>query len=47
MCSTHVVCGTHVELFDLMNVTNVIIISHLNMIDYECNVTFDDVRVLK
>jgi hypothetical protein len=36
-----------VELFDLTNVTNVTKISHLNMIDYERNVTFDDVKILK
>jgi hypothetical protein len=46
MCWTHVVCGTHVEVFGLNNITNVIKISHLNMIDYECNVAFHDVRIL-
>jgi hypothetical protein len=45
MCWTHVVCGTHVELFDLANVMNVTRINHSNMIDYESsNVTFDHVE---
>jgi hypothetical protein len=35
---------THVEL---SNVINVIKISHLNMTNYDCNVTFDDVTILK
>jgi hypothetical protein len=44
MCWTHVICGTHVELFDLINVTK---IDHLNTIDYEYDVTFHDVAILK
>ncbi len=35
---------THVEL---SNVINVIKISHLNMTNYDCNATFDDVTILK
>ncbi len=40
MCHTK----THVEL---SNVINVMKISHLNMTNYDCNVTFDDVTILK
>ncbi len=38
------------ELFGLINmnnVTNVIQISHVDLIDYGCNVTFDVVKILK
>jgi hypothetical protein len=44
MCWTHVICGTHMELFNLTNVT---IINNLEIIDYEYDVTFDDVTILK
>jgi len=35
---------THVEL---SNMINVIKISYLNMTNYDCNVTFDDVTIFK
>jgi hypothetical protein len=40
-------CDTHVELFDLTNVTNEIEISHLNMINRDYNVIFYNVTILK
>jgi hypothetical protein len=44
MCWTHVICGTHMELFDLTNVTK---INHLEITAYDYDVTFDDVTILK
>ncbi len=35
------------NLFDSTNVTNVIKIGHLDMIDYDYNVPFHDVTILK
>jgi hypothetical protein len=43
-CMSH---DTHVVLSDLTNVINVLKINHLYMIDYDYNVTFDDVAILK
>jgi hypothetical protein len=44
----HVTYVTFVpNLFDSTNITNVIKIGHLDMIDYDYNVTFHDVTILK
>jgi len=37
-------CGTHMKLF---NLSIVIKFFQIDMIDYECDVTFDDVKILK
>jgi hypothetical protein len=38
------ICDTHMELSNLINVTK---INHLDMNNYDFNVTFDDVAILK
>lgn len=40
-------CDTHVVLSNLTSVINVLKINHLYMIDYDYNVVFDDVAILK
>ncbi len=40
-------CDTHLVLSNLINVTNVPKINCLYMIDYDYNVTFDNVAILK
>ncbi len=44
MCWTHVICGIHMELFDLINVTK---ITHLDMTNYDYDATFDDMTIFK
>jgi hypothetical protein len=44
LCRTHGIYVVHMKLFNLINVTK---ISHLNMIDYDYNVIFDDVKTLQ
>jgi len=40
-------CDTHVELFDLINVTNEIEINHLNMTNHDYSVIFYNVTIQK
>jgi len=47
LCWTCDVCDTHVELFDLINVIDVLKISHLDVVNYDYNATFDDLVILK
>jgi len=47
LCWTCDVCDTHVELFDLTNVIDVLKISHLDVVNYDYNVIFDDLVILK
>jgi hypothetical protein len=36
-----------INMINVTNVTNVIQIGHLDLIDYDCNVTFDDVKIIE
>lgn len=46
MCWTCDVCDTHVELFEFTNVIDVLKINHLDVVNYDYNVIFDDLVIL-